>query len=416
MIWDFTQILSRRLIMWSIFSITVGLVWMLTGNDFWQGFGLQAVLWGGIDAVIAAFGLRGSLKRLNKPVDLDIATIESKKIRKILWINTGLDVLYILGGVVLYLIPGQTDQFLAGTGAGIILQGSFLLLFDLFHALNVPKEYILPNFRLFSEPEHQEETLVGSGGAILLVHGFPGSPAEMRPLGQALQKQGWTVRLMRLPGHGVDYQRLFLRRAPEWQKAVEDELVALQRMYAPVLLVGFSIGGALSASAAAKYPPDGLGLIAPFFIHEPWWVNMGLFLLRPLLPVAVNPFRGNRRVVTLLQNAAQEMLPGFDFSRPEVQAEMRHFQVPLIFFDQFRILSQKMDQSLEKLNMPVLVVQGENDPVVRPRITRRILSRIGSHSHYVEIPGDHNINQISNAGYSHLEKALLEFTARFTRV
>ena len=386
---------------------------MLSGIEFWQGFGLQAALWGFIEAAIAWIGFRGSRKRLHQPVFLEDALQETKKIRKILWVNTGVDVLYITAGIMMWLLPGRSDTFLAGTGAGIILQGTFLFLFDLFHAMNVPEEYTLPDFGLFSEPEHREQTLHGGGGAILLVHGFPGSPAEMRPLGQALQRQGWTVRLMRLPGHGFEYQQLFMRRASEWQKAVEGEIAALQRKYAPVLLVGFSIGGALSTAVAAKYQPDGLALLAPFFFREPWWVRLSLFFIRLLLPATVNPLRGNRRVVTLLQKSAQEMLPGFDFERPEVQSEMRHFRIPLIFLEQFRWLSRQMERSLGKLRMPVLLVQGKNDPIVRSGVTRKMIQRMSPHARYIEIPGDHNFNQISNPGYPHLEKELLDFTVRF---
>jgi len=37
---------------------------------------------------------------------------------------------------------------------------------------------------------------------VLLLHGFTGSPASMRPWGEALADRGWTVRVPRLPGHG----------------------------------------------------------------------------------------------------------------------------------------------------------------------------------------------------------------------
>ncbi len=48
--------------------------------------------------------------------------------RTVFLINAGLDVLYIAGGAALMGL-GKSD-FVKGSGAGVILQGSFLLLFD----------------------------------------------------------------------------------------------------------------------------------------------------------------------------------------------------------------------------------------------------------------------------------------------
>ena len=65
---------------------------------------------------------------------------EADFIRKILWINFGLDMLYILGGV--WMILSWRRDFWQGTGWGIVFQGAFLFLFDLYHALNVPVEVL----------------------------------------------------------------------------------------------------------------------------------------------------------------------------------------------------------------------------------------------------------------------------------
>ena len=41
---------------------------------------------------------------------------------------------------------------------------------------------------------------------VLLVHGFTGSPASMRPWGEYLAGQGYAVAVPRLPGHGTTWQ------------------------------------------------------------------------------------------------------------------------------------------------------------------------------------------------------------------
>ena len=49
----------------------------------------------------------------------------------------------------------------------------------------------------------------GSGAnkevGILLVHGFTGSPASMRPWAEYLNQRGYTVKVPLLPGHGTNF-------------------------------------------------------------------------------------------------------------------------------------------------------------------------------------------------------------------
>jgi hypothetical protein len=64
---------------------------------------------------------------------------EERSLRRLLLINTGLDVLYVVGGAVLALTLGVGDPTWRGHGWGIVVQGAFLFVFDLFHAQQVPR-------------------------------------------------------------------------------------------------------------------------------------------------------------------------------------------------------------------------------------------------------------------------------------
>lgn len=77
------------------------------------------MLWGFIDVVIASFTL---FKQQDDP---------ASKLAKILLINVGLDVGYQAVGVILLLFFGQ-DPFIAGNGIGVIIQGAFLFILDLY--------------------------------------------------------------------------------------------------------------------------------------------------------------------------------------------------------------------------------------------------------------------------------------------
>jgi hypothetical protein len=53
MIWAFQEVLSRRLQLWALLSLLVGLPLLFSGSPFGRGFGIQAMLWGAIEAAIA---------------------------------------------------------------------------------------------------------------------------------------------------------------------------------------------------------------------------------------------------------------------------------------------------------------------------------------------------------------------------
>jgi len=138
MIWIFEKALMRRLLLWAIFSMLIGAVLTIFGSPFWQGFGIQALAWGAVDGIIVWFGWRRVKRNLGiNDVDSRDAQ-EATRIRKILWINTALDVLYIASGAIIILILGRTSAFWQGTGWGIIIQALFLFILDLWHARNVP--------------------------------------------------------------------------------------------------------------------------------------------------------------------------------------------------------------------------------------------------------------------------------------
>lgn len=125
----FTLTLARRLFLWGALSTIGGGILQFSRRPFWIGFGQQAIFWGLIDALIALVAGRSATRSFSG------TTLRRNTLRRVLLINTGLDVLYVLGGVIFARTKGSTDEKLLGQGWGIVLQGCFLFWFDLIHAL-----------------------------------------------------------------------------------------------------------------------------------------------------------------------------------------------------------------------------------------------------------------------------------------
>ena len=134
---SFQKKLTARLLAWSALSIVAGALLQLAGAPFWRAFGQQALGWGAIDAIIALVGRRGLNGKLARGYSMEEQSKDTRMLRRVLWVNTGLDVLYIAGGLKLMRTRGRTDDRSKGHGAGIVVQGAFLFIFDLIHAVLV---------------------------------------------------------------------------------------------------------------------------------------------------------------------------------------------------------------------------------------------------------------------------------------
>lgn len=112
-----------------------------------------------------------------------------------------------------------------------------------------------------AEPFEHDEGPVGA----LLLHGFAGSPADLRPLAAHLADGGSSVLLPRLPGHGTTWQDLAVCRWDDFHAEADRALTALRSRCAHVVVVGQGVGAALALRLAELRPADvdGIVLLAP---------------------------------------------------------------------------------------------------------------------------------------------------------
>jgi carboxylesterase len=96
---------------------------------------------------------------------------------------------------------------------------------------------------------------------IVLVHGFTGSPAAMRPWAEYLNARGYSVRVPRLPGHGTEPADLNNVNWQEWPAKVKAEIVGLQRHCSQIFVTGLSMGGGTTLNVAAELGDQLSGII-----------------------------------------------------------------------------------------------------------------------------------------------------------
>lgn len=161
----------------------------------------------------------------------------------------------------------------------------------------------------------------------LLVHGLSDSPYSLRSLALALHARGVTVIGLRVPGHGTCPAALARATCEDWSAAVRVAMRGLAERVpprTPLLMVGYSNGGALSVQYAAEAVrtsnrprPVGLVLISPMIGITPL---AGLTELYP----AVTPFSGEPK---LAWSAVQPEIDPFKYSSWPINASLQGYRL-----------------------------------------------------------------------------------------
>ncbi len=202
----------------------------------------------------------------------------------------------------------------------------------------------------------EEFFLRGGGKGVLLLHGYTGSPAEMRLLGAYLHRAGHTVLAVRLPGHGTTPEELQGMDWPGWYAEAERGYHRLRASCAAVSVVGLSMGGLLAVRLAARLPVAGLVLLSvPVFVRD---------ARAPLLPV-LKYFLG------YLRKRKPDWQMGEEYNAAYERMPVR----PLASLFELIGLCKKM---LPQVTAPCLIMQSKVERTVQPRSAAYIYGQLGS--------------------------------------
>lgn len=101
--------------------------------------------------------------------------------------------------------------------------------------------------------------------AVLLIHGYAGTPYEMSWLAKQLNDAGYNVLAPRLPGHGTCKKDFLESTWKDWLRHVCDAYIDLSAQHGSVYVAGHSMGGLLAIILARYFDVQKLVLLAPAF-------------------------------------------------------------------------------------------------------------------------------------------------------
>ncbi|MGI8664323.1 MAG: alpha/beta hydrolase [Acidimicrobiales bacterium] len=195
-------------------------------------------------------------------------------------------------------------------------------------------------------PGAEPESIEGGPNGALVVHGFTGNPSSMRGIAHALAAAGFTVELPLLPGHGTSVADMQATSWSDWLGAAEDTYQRLAARVESVVIVGLSMGGAITCWLAAEHP-EVAGIVA--------------------INAVVSEPPGIVELVQGLIDDGQEVMGGIgsDVADPAVQ-ESAYPETPLRPLLTMAAAAGELQQRLGQITCPVLVLNSPQDHVVTP--------------------------------------------------
>jgi len=179
----------------------------------------------------------------------------------------------------------------------------------------------------------------------VLVHGFTGSPLEMRGLGEHLWEKDISALGIRLAGHATHPPDMIRCRWQDWTASVEDGFNYLKDTCPPIFLCGLSMGGILSLICGAYLPVTGIiAMSTPLSLPEDWRLKFAkpLSTFVPWINKGESDIKDERYL----------------------QDHIDYPKYPTRSIAELRELTELLPTSLGKITKPVLLINSKSDKSV----------------------------------------------------
>lgn len=197
----------------------------------------------------------------------------------------------------------------------------------------------------------------GGHRAVLLLHGFTGSSADVRMLGRFLNKKGYTCHAPQYKGHGVPPEELVHTGPVDWWKDVLSGYELLKnRGHEEIAVAGLSLGGVFSLKLGYTLPVKGIiPMCAPMHIKSEEVMYRGVLAY------------------------AEEYKRREQKSNEAIRQEMEKFkETPMTTLKALQQLLQEVRDNVDMIYAPTFVVQARHDEMINTESAEIIHDNIQS--------------------------------------
>lgn len=193
--------------------------------------------------------------------------------------------------------------------------------------------------------------------AVLLLHGFTGSSADVRILGRYLEKMGYSSHAPHYRGHGVAPEELIDTTPSEWWADVVSGYQFLKdKGYEEIAVCGLSLGGVFSLKLALNFPIKGIVTMC-----APMSMRTTEVMFQGVLDYA-------KQYKKFIGKNEQEIAHDIEEMKAHGMASLPQLQQ----------LINEVRNSIDMLYAPIFVVQAKNDDVINPQSANTIFETVES--------------------------------------
>lgn len=232
----------------------------------------------------------------------------------------------------------------------------------------------------------------GQDGAVV-VHGFTGNPSSMRGVAEALAAAGFHIELPRLPGHGTVVDDMLPTRWADWAGEAEAAYQRLAERATHIVVVGLSMGGALTLRLGADHPEiAGLVCINP--------------VTRPQASEIIDMLRG-------MADGGTAVMPGVggDIADPDA-TETAYEGTPIAALVSMLVDgAEPLSHEYAGMHMPLLLMNSPQDHVVEPAQAEFLADNYGGSVERITLENSYHV-ATQDYDKELIFKSTVEFAAR----
>lgn len=209
----------------------------------------------------------------------------------------------------------------------------------------------------------KEYFLQGGKKGVLLIHGFTGTPGELRLLGERLNNEGYTVKGVLLPGHGTTPEDLETKTLEDWYEATKDEYFNLKKVCTEVSIGGLSMGALLTMKLATEFNiKSAIIMSAPIFLCD----SRSKLLTKKVYSIVKHFYRYVRKYKRDYSDIGKEYKQSYKVMPLRGVVEL------------LKLINMCKKNVIPNINVPCLIIQSKNEHTVKAISAKYIYDNVKS--------------------------------------
>lgn len=226
-----------------------------------------------------------------------------------------------------------------------------------------------------------------NGSTVILIHGLTGTPNEMKPLANHLNRRGYTVIVPRMARHG---ESIWVLKGVTWQEIYESLRQVLltgeaSRITGPIFVSGLSMGALFALLLADEFRDriGGVSCLAPTLFYDGW--NTPLANL--FFPFAYTPLRHISYFKETLpygiknetiQQRIHKYYSTAELDDVEDADQYGYPYFPVTLLHQLQLMVKHMNKRFPGMSFPIQLIQAKDDDVASIKNSKFIYDRVAS--------------------------------------